>query len=460
VAAASDTDYLGNPVTPADADAHAALNDFIAAFLSYEAKAGRVLRAASSAPGHVMLNAYAASLCILMETPQGPARAKPFLDRAKAAPSNAREAGLVAFVETWIAGDVPAALALAEAVIAEHPRDLAMVKLAQYLTFNLGAAADMLRVALKALPACDDLPEAHAMAAFGYEQCHLLADAERAARRAIEMRRGEAWAQHALAHVMITQGRIDEGARFLEGMTDTWGALNTFMSGHNWWHLCLFYLSQGRAEAVLAAYDDHVWAGDKDYSQDQIGAVSLLARAELAGVDVGDRWADVADHVAARGIDVEQPFLALQYLYALVRARRAEAPALLEAIRQRTTTAPAHARGVWADVAAPTAEGIAAWLAGEHPRAIRELDAALPRLSEIGGSHAQRDLFEQIHLAAQLADGRWRDAQQALERRRAFDPDGATVNRQLARVYAALDLPAQAAEAKARAAATLARAAA
>src|SRR5579872_6456022 len=105
VAAASDTDYLGNPVTPADADAHAALNDFIAAFLSYEAKAGRVLRAASSAPGHVMLNAYAASLCILMETPQGPARAKPFLDRAKAAPSNAREAGLVAFVETWIAGD-------------------------------------------------------------------------------------------------------------------------------------------------------------------------------------------------------------------------------------------------------------------------------------------------------------------------------------------------------------------
>ena len=167
MAAVSDTDYLGNPVSASDADAQAALNDFLSAFLSYEAKAGRVLKAASASPGHALLNAYAAALCMLMETPQGPARARPFLDRAKAAPQNPREAGLIAFVETWIAGDVPAALAIAEGVIAEHPRDLAMVKLAQYLTFNLGAAADMLRVALKALPACDDIPEAHAMAAFG-----------------------------------------------------------------------------------------------------------------------------------------------------------------------------------------------------------------------------------------------------------------------------------------------------
>jgi len=232
------------------------------------------------------------------------------------------------------------------------------------------------------------------------------------------------------------------------------------MVTHNWWHLCLFYLSQGRGEAVLRAYDQHCWAGDRDYSQDQVGAVSLLARAELAGIDVGDRWGDVAERIAARGIDVEQPFLALQYLYALIRAGRAEAPALLAAIQLRAGTAPEFARAAWTEAALPAAEGFAAYLAGQNPAAIRELGAALPHLPQIGGSHAQRDLFEQVWLAALIADGRWTEAQQALERRRTFDPDGAPLNRMLARTYTALDLPAQAAAASARAEATIARCAA
>jgi hypothetical protein len=108
-------------------------------------------------------------------------------------------------------------------------------------------------------------------------------------------------------------------------------------------------------------------------------------------------------------------------------------------------------------VARPAADGIAAHLAGLHADAIRELGAALPRMWQVGGSHAQRDLFEQIHLASVIADGRWGEAQQILERRRAYDPEGAPVNRELAHVYAALGLPTQAAEAQARASATLAK---
>ena len=55
------------------------------------------------------------------------------------------------------------------------------------------------------------------------------------------------------------------------------------MYTHNWWHLALFYISEGRFAEALAVYDRHVWARDRSYSQDQIGAVSLLARLELAG---------------------------------------------------------------------------------------------------------------------------------------------------------------------------------
>src|SRR5580658_8725722 len=453
-------DYLGNPVSGGDAEALAAVDAFTRAFLAYDAGAGRVVRAAAGRPEHGLLNLYAGALLMLLESPAGRERARPFLAKGQAAPLNDREQRAAAFLAVWVDDDVDAALTVAESVGAEWPRDLVMAKLLQYLCFNRGEAGRMLRSGLAARAAAPDICHTHAMAAFGYEECHLLADGERAARQALEMERREPWAQHALAHVLITEGRIDEGAQFMEGAAETWDGLSSFMATHNWWHLGLFYLSQGREDALLRAYDAHCWAGDKDYSQDQVGAVSLLARAEMAGIDVGDRWTEVAERIAARGIDVEQPFLALQYLYALTRAGRAEAPALLAAIRGRAATSPAHSSAVWGEVAAPVAEGFAAYLAGQYPAAARELALALPRLPEIGGSHAQRDLFEQVWLAALMAGGDWSSAQQALERRRAYDPDGVPLNRQLARAYDALGLPIQAAAARERADATSARVAA
>jgi tetratricopeptide (TPR) repeat protein len=452
----SGADYLGNPVS-GDAEALAAVDTFVGGFLGYETRAGGVVRAAAARAEHGLLNLYAAALFMLLESPQGPTRARPFLDRALGCELNERERRTAEFLTAWIAGDIPGAEAIGEAVARDWPRDLAMLKLVQYLAFNRGDFPNMLRLALGSLPHAPDVAQMHGMAAFGYEECHLLADGEREARQALEMRPDEPWAQHALAHVMITQGRIDEGTRFLEGASEGWGELNSFMATHNWWHLCLFYLSQGRGEAVLRAYDAHCWAGDKDYSQDQVGAVSLLARAEFAGIDVGGRWGEVAERIAGRGIDVEHPFLTLQYLYALIRAGRAEAPALLAAIRQRAAAAPSFAHGAWNEAALPVAEGFAAYLAGRHPAAIRELQSALPHLQQIGGSHAQRDLFDQVWLAALMADGRWSEAQQALERRRSFDPDGAPLNQQLARVYATLGLPTLAAEARERADATRTR---
>jgi hypothetical protein len=295
------------------------------------------------------------------------------------------------------------------------------------------------------------------MTAFAYEQCHLLDEAESAARTALELRRKEPWAQHALAHVMLTRGRIDEGAVFLEGMQDTWTGLNSFMVTHIWWHLALFYLSQGRRNRVLEIYDRHCWGIAKTYSQDQIGAVSLLARMELAGIDVGDRWRDLGDHLAARAHDTVLPFLTIQYLYGLARAGRAEADALLNSVRLAAELAPPASREVWQEVALPACEGLYAYASKNFRAAWRQLSIALPRLIEVGGSHAQRDLFEQILLDAAIRSLRFGVAQQALELRRSTDRDGVPVNSALGRVYAELGLPALAEQAHARAAATLSR---
>ena len=109
----------------------------------------------------------------------------------------------------------------------------------------------MVRMARQALPQAADVAELHGMLAFAWEQCHRLRDAEHCARHAISMRPSEPWAHHALAHVMLTQGRIREGTDFMASVSDTWTGLNSFMVTHNWWHQALFLLEQDRHAEVL-----------------------------------------------------------------------------------------------------------------------------------------------------------------------------------------------------------------
>lgn len=442
-------DCLGNKTSIDDDAILAGIDDFIGGFLSYEPRAVNVLKVADDNPHSVLANTYAGMIWMFLESPDAPAASQKFLDRALAVAkgANAREQKTLDILSAWHANEIPKAETLCREIVTDHPTDLAMMKLGQYFCFNRGDAPGMLRLAHLAGHANQQNAHFHGMAAFAYEQCHLLDKAEKSANRAIELKRAEPWAHHALAHVMLTQGRVSEGIRFLDSVSDSWEGLNSFMYTHNWWHKALFNISLGNFDAVLSAYDDHCWGVDKNYSQDQIGAVSLLARVECAGIDVGDRWQDVADYLASRAGDAVQPFLTIQYLYGLARAERVEADRLMQAVEEKAKTADAFERDVWANVALPACRGVLAHARGDHKTAIRDLGGALPRMAEAGGSHAQRDLFEQLLLDAYLKTGNWITAQQMLEMRRMYDPDGVPLNRMLADVYGRLGLDAEAEEA-------------
>ena len=163
------------------------------------------------------------------------------------------------------------------------------------------------------------------MYAFGLEECNRIDEAEAHARKAIEMQRKDPWAHHALAHCLEARGRLVEGVAFLQSVSDTWEDCNSFMYTHNWWHLALFLIDLDRLDEALALFDQRVWGVWKEFSEDQINAISLLARLELRGVDVGARWADVASYLGQRLHDHFVPFLDLQYLYALARAGKQSA---------------------------------------------------------------------------------------------------------------------------------------
>jgi hypothetical protein len=388
------TDILGNGVTLLDEGSTGAVNDFVEGFLASEARAVNVL-AAAQRDESPLVQAYAAAVHMFAETPGAPLNARPFLERAKSRANKAspREQRFIAAIDAWAQGDIRRAIALHEEQAREFPRDLPSLKLGQYHLFNAGDSDGMLRIAQIAERDAADVPFFHGMLAFGYEQCHRLAQAEAAARRAIAMRRKEPWAHHALAHVMLTQGRHVEGREFMESVSGTWTGLNSFMVTHNWWHQALFLIELGEHEAVLQLYDTRVWGVAKDYSQDQINAISLLARLELAGVEVGKRWDDVAGYLVARVADHVLPFLDLQYVYGLARAGRHEADTLVRNIESHAATAAP----VWREVAVPAARGMRAHARGEWSRAAEEMGRALPRMALVGGSHAQRDLFTRVH---------------------------------------------------------------
>ncbi|HSW04200.1 tetratricopeptide repeat protein [Aquabacterium sp.] len=435
-------DPFGNPIRVQHEASVAAVAGFINGFLGYTPDILAVL-AAAEADHSLIVQACAAALQMFAEAPSAPPAARAHLARAAKAglPSTERERQFASAVAAWVDGDAATAIGQHAQTLAEHPRDLCALKLAQYHAFNLGDSPAMLRLALLALPAAADLAWLHGMLAFAWEQCHRLAEAELAARQALAMQPAEPWAQHALAHVMLTEGRLHEGAAFLAAVSGPWSGLSSFMRTHNWWHLALFRIELGDDAAALALYDHEVWGVDKRYSQDQVGAVSLLARLELAGVAVGERWAELAGWLAARVQDQVQPFLDMQYLYGLARAGRPEADVLLAHIARHAPQAPPASRLAWQQVALPACRGLLAHARGDWATAAAQLAQALPRLTAIGGSHAQRELFEQVHLDALQRSGQLAGALNLLQPLANAQPESERLQRRLQAVCAGLGLP-------------------
>src|SRR5690606_18970057 len=94
----------------------------------------------------------------------------------------------------------------------------------------------------------------------------------------------------------------------------------TNFSFHIYWHLALFHLDQGRTDAVLALYDTEIRATRADDYRDLANGASMLARLEFEGVDVGDRWEELAELSARRVDDRRLVFADLHYATALLGA--------------------------------------------------------------------------------------------------------------------------------------------
>jgi hypothetical protein len=400
----------------ASAEAIAALDFLNEEWLSFGNRLAEFVAVADQEERCAMLPVMAANLMLSMNSPEGRQTATRYLARAQelGKDANPRERAWIAATAAWLAGDTDRSLKIHEDMAAEWPRDLLAGKLGQLHAFNHGDSEALLRIGERLFAANKDNRFVYALYAFGLEECHRIDEAEATARRALAMDRRDPWAHHAIAHCLEARGRMLDGVAFLESMADTWESCNSFMYTHNWWHYALFLIDLDRTDEALALFDKRVWGVWKEFCEDQINAVSLLARLELRGVDVGPRWADVAQYLKPRLHEHFSPFLDLQYLYGLARAGEQSAVTeMLASLEDRAENAKPFEREAWAGCAVPAAHGLAAYAKGDPAEAARLLGQAMPHLQKIGGSIVQRALFGTLHLDALMRSG-WNDAALAI----------------------------------------------
>jgi tetratricopeptide (TPR) repeat protein len=281
------------------------------------------------------------------------------------------------------------------------------LRLAQFELFWIGEVAWMRDISERAAAhwSADvpGYPVYLSIRAFGLEENGAYDLAEKCGREAVDRDPTDCWGAHAVAHVLVMQGRLADGVAWVDGLTANWSAAN-HIAHHLWWHLALFHVEGGDYGAGLEIYDNRLRDLDSplmqampDFFVDIQNDTALLQRLELRGADVGDRWQPVADLAQARIGNHESPFTSAHCALALAAAGRdREADEIIQQMRAFVAENTGALGPRYALAALPASEAAVAHRRGEHQRVIDILMPARRNLWQMGGSHAQRDLFFQL----------------------------------------------------------------
>jgi len=402
-----------------------ALRHFEAALELYQLGRGDPLAplalAVAEAPEFAMARFFEAYLHAGGRDPSGAERAAQILGEIRFAPLNSRERGHFAALSAAVAGEYEAAGVLLGSVLSEFPRDALALQVAHSVDYVRGEVAALKNRIAAALPAWSSAtPGYHAvlaMLAFGLEENGEYDRAREIALEALALDPRSIRAHHTVAHVLEMQGRAADGARWMQARQAFWDAQSP-MATHQWWHFGLFRLGADDLPGALAIYDARL-AADPRATSDLIDASALLWRLQLRGrapfphghdlagheFDLSSRWRELAERWAPHAADAYCAFTDMHAMMAFAAAERADlARTLLAAQAKRILK-----RGTNSDmtrlVGMPAARALLAFGRGEYATA-RNLLAQLPPIAHrIGGSQAQRDVFDLTRTEAQLRQG-------------------------------------------------------
>jgi tetratricopeptide (TPR) repeat protein len=346
--------------------------------------------------------------------------------------ANDREKALMNAVRPLLAGDWETACRRFDQVLSHYPTDAFSLQTAHLLDFLRGDALNLRNRVARVLPRWSPSMPGYSIVlglhAFGLEECNQYPEAEDQGRRAVEMDPRDAWAVHAVTHVMEMQGRVPEGIEWLERRRDDWAPRHgpgNQLAYHNWWHLGLFHLDRGEPERTLDIVDEQILPAVGDVSLGLLDVTAMLWRLRLLDVPLGERFSNLAE-VWRGKLDEEGGYYAFNDFHAALTFAGAGDTQSLAAVKAAMAFAAekgaASNRLMASAVGLPLTEALEDYVAERYSLAVERLATTRDVAQRFGGSHAQRDLITLTLIDAARRAGDRATARHYLNERLASKP--------------------------------------
>ncbi|XP_007453966.1 PREDICTED: tetratricopeptide repeat protein 38 isoform X2 [Lipotes vexillifer] len=277
---------------------------------------------------------------------------------------------------------------------------------------------------------------------FGLMETNFYDRAEKLAKEALSVNPTDAWSVHTIAHIHEMKAEVQDGLEFMQRSETHWKD-SDMLACHNYWHWALYLIEKGEYEAALTIYDDHILPSLRGSSAmlDVADSCSMLYRLRMEGVSVGERWQDVLSVTQKHSRDHILLFNDVHLLMASLGAGDSRTTQELLTTLRDASESPGenHQHLLARDVGLPLCQALVEAQSGNPDGVVELLLPIRYRIVQIGGSNAQRDIFNQllIHAALNCSSGIHKNvARSLLMERDALKPNSPLTARLLRRAAA------------------------
>lgn len=237
-------------------------------------------------------------------------------------------------------------------------------------------------------------------------------EAESLASRALALEPASSHAVHARTHVFYETAEHKAGLAWLNGWIGSWGD-GSDGRVHFTWHAALHELMLGDDAAVRRRYDRDLAPPAVAGPRALVDSASLLWRCEITR-----NWNARPGATEVLGVCPQDMLARPATSFAAMHAAIAMCAAKDEdRLRELGAYAAGHDSDVYRQVVAPLCGGLANVVAEQWDAAVAELEAVRPRVEQLGGSAAQREVIEDTFVHALASAGRNAEAAEVLTAR-------------------------------------------
>jgi tetratricopeptide (TPR) repeat protein len=348
-------------------------------------------------------------------------------DAASSPTLQAWEVALYHGVQAAASGNMSKAASHWEEVLLECPREPMALKLLHDTYFYFGQSLRIRDSIARVFPYLEQrqpplFGNVCGMLAFGLEEVGDYGRAYQYATRALALDAHDAWATHARLHIYEMQNKRQIGLDFASSTESDWSVASN-LATHNYWHMALFHMGLGQHDAAMDVYENRIGkrAAASGEILDLVDASSLLYRLQLDGASkrvTAEHYAALLAHWESHIDDHFSVFNDAHILMTTLGAGDTHATerlmqSVVEFANQQEAQHECSGFGcsnssssTITNVAITRRVGIAllqaieAFDARHYERTIELLEAIRYNVIEIGGSHAQRDVFQLLLMAA------------------------------------------------------------